>query len=214
MVNSDIRVSKILVGGSTQVLIEGGDYTLTGGGTYAGGIIVLATALAAGEILEVLRDVPFTQPTDLRNQGGVFPETIEVMVDRLTMIVQQLKNSLISFQQGNNDYYSSPTFIGISLDASAPVSVDRDITGQSPFRSNNNFLYYAKFTASADVNFTVQILEGSTIRYEFPHIQQAAEDSPFTLHFSQSNATLTLRIIKHSGGAATVTLEFCGMELV
>lgn len=74
---------------STQ-LINGSDFTVTGAGNEAGGVLTLATAKARGFTLYIDRQVPVTQETAYQ-QNSAFPaKTTETALDKLTMIVQQL----------------------------------------------------------------------------------------------------------------------------
>jgi len=57
------------------------DYTVTGVGDEGGGTIVLNSALASGLTVTFLLNVPFTQETDLENQGAYYAETVEAALD-------------------------------------------------------------------------------------------------------------------------------------
>lgn len=70
------------------------DYTVTGVGSAAGGTIVLATALPSGHKIAIVRWLPLTQPTDIRNQGGYFPDTVEDQLDRFGHEILQLQDQL------------------------------------------------------------------------------------------------------------------------
>jgi len=61
---------------------------------------VSGSPLPAGETLTIVSDVPETQGTVLPNAGGWFPKTVERALDRVTVLVQQLRevqNRSISF---------------------------------------------------------------------------------------------------------------------
>lgn len=79
------------------------DYTVSGVGVGAGGNVTLVNAsqawLTSGNlttdwILTIRRVRPFTQTTDIRNQGPFLPEAIEDAFDHLVMLAQQLDNTL------------------------------------------------------------------------------------------------------------------------
>ena len=70
------------------------DYTVTGVGSAAGGTIILATALPSGHKIAIVRWLPLTQPTDIRNQGGYFPDTVEDQLDRFGHEILQLQDQL------------------------------------------------------------------------------------------------------------------------
>lgn len=78
----------------TTLSLEGGDYTVTGVGDEAGGTIVKATPLLAGQKLSMVRSPNFTQDTTLENQGAYYPEVIENRFDMLTMQVQAVKEGV------------------------------------------------------------------------------------------------------------------------
>ena len=69
-------------------------YTVSGVGQDAGGNVTMVTAPPTGATLTIVRNVPFTQATDLRNQGGFYPEVHERVFDRLTMQTQQLSEEV------------------------------------------------------------------------------------------------------------------------
>lgn len=77
------------------------DVTLTMGTDYSvslnadqnanpGGTVTLPVALAAGYKLTITSSLPYTQATDLTNQGGFYPAVITNALDRLTILCQQL----------------------------------------------------------------------------------------------------------------------------
>lgn len=71
------------------------DYTVDGAGDEGGGSITLvAGALASGYVLSIRRVVDLLQETDYRNQGSMFPETIESALDLLTMMAQQQQDEI------------------------------------------------------------------------------------------------------------------------
>ena len=66
-------------------------YTVTGEGVAGGGTVTMLTEPAAGEVLTILREVPYTQPSNYTNSGTFDQETLEQDLDELTMMTQQLK---------------------------------------------------------------------------------------------------------------------------
>lgn len=87
--NSHLRVIRTSSIGLDSVLALTTDYTVAGAGG-ASGSITLVTALAVGEKLTVIRNVPFTQLADYV-QNDAFPsESHERALDQLTMQTQQL----------------------------------------------------------------------------------------------------------------------------
>ncbi|WP_065755378.1 hypothetical protein [Bradyrhizobium paxllaeri] len=88
-----IRVIRAQAGIET-VLTLGADYTVSGVGDAGGGSITATVAPTAAQTITILRDVPFTQDTDLENQGSYFAETIEAALDLSAMRDQQLRSAL------------------------------------------------------------------------------------------------------------------------
>lgn len=76
------------------VLTLGADYTVSGVGNVGGGSITMIAAPTASQTITLLRNVPFTQETDLENQGAYFAETVEASFDLSVMRDQQLSERL------------------------------------------------------------------------------------------------------------------------
>jgi hypothetical protein len=79
-------------GETTQVL--GTNYTVTGAGVLTGGTVTMTVAPASGQTLVISRNVPLTQETDLQPNDRLPAETLEQSIDKLTMITQQLDDSM------------------------------------------------------------------------------------------------------------------------
>lgn len=88
--SSNMVVTRIDLTDVETTLALGTDYTITGAGGYAGGNIILSSPLPNGYGLTLVRDLPITQETDLRNQGTFFAEVHEDAFDKLTMLIQQV----------------------------------------------------------------------------------------------------------------------------
>lgn len=91
--------------GPTNYSVSVSSFPGTGSITYpASGEI----RLGADEKLVIARDLDFTQLTVLENQGGYFPKVQEGVFDRLTILLQQLKEAVdrslkISIGQSDGD---------------------------------------------------------------------------------------------------------------
>ena len=59
-----------------------------------GGNVVFDVPPPAGKQITILRDVPATQEVDLQNNTAFYPEVIEQAMDKLTMLVQQVSETL------------------------------------------------------------------------------------------------------------------------
>jgi hypothetical protein len=87
--NAHIQVIRTSSTGVDTTLALTTDYTVTGAGG-ASGSVTLVTALAVGQQLTIIRNVPFTQEADYV-QNDAFPaESHERALDKLTMQTQQL----------------------------------------------------------------------------------------------------------------------------
>lgn len=87
--NSHLQVIRTSTLGLDSTLTLTTDYSVTGAGG-ASGTVTLVAALAVGEKLTIIRNVPFTQDADYV-QNDAFPaESHERALDKLTMEVQQV----------------------------------------------------------------------------------------------------------------------------
>lgn len=98
--NSDLALTLTSASGATSALVLDSDYSValnadqdaSPGGTItyprvgSGGLL-----LPTGSSLIAIGDTPYDQPTDLTNEGGFYPSTIEDMSDRSTIQIQQLE---------------------------------------------------------------------------------------------------------------------------
>jgi hypothetical protein len=93
---AELQVVLTSAGGIETIQTLTTHYTVSGVGQDAGGNVTMVAAPSAGSSLTIVRDVAFVQNTDLRNQGGFYPEVHERVFDRLTMQTQQLKRGVDS----------------------------------------------------------------------------------------------------------------------
>ena len=94
LANSDLKVTLRKADGTEVVKTLTTDYTVTGAGNTAGGTVTMGTAPASGETLVITRNVSLTQPIDYQ-PNDLFPaNTHEQALDRLTMITQQINETL------------------------------------------------------------------------------------------------------------------------
>lgn len=69
-------------------------YSITGINNPVGGTVTYSPALTTNQTITIQRIVPLTQVVDLDNQGAFYPTVVEGSLDYLTMITQQLSDSL------------------------------------------------------------------------------------------------------------------------
>jgi hypothetical protein len=73
------------------LLVVDTDYTVSGVGDDAGGLVTFINAPVAGTTIAIIRAAPYTQEVSLP-LGGIFPSTsVEAALDQQTMLAQQLK---------------------------------------------------------------------------------------------------------------------------
>ncbi|PUB80897.1 MAG: hypothetical protein DBP02_19835 [gamma proteobacterium symbiont of Ctena orbiculata] len=102
--DDDHLVVKLTPSGWTETtLTQGTHYTVTlnsdqddnpGGSIEFPGID--NNPMPTGDTLLIERVVDLLQETDLQNQGGYYPEVVESALDKLTMMIQQLQEELVS----------------------------------------------------------------------------------------------------------------------
>lgn len=91
---ADVLVVRADSNGAEYTLALGTDYTVSlnaDQNANPGGIVTKASALATGESLAITSQVSATQPTQLTNSGGFYPSVINDSLDRLTILIQQLR---------------------------------------------------------------------------------------------------------------------------
>jgi hypothetical protein len=91
--NSDIEISLSGREVTPMLLVEGSDYALTGAGLNgSGGTVTLTLPLAIGESLTVSRVLDYVQATAFTNLGAFYPNIHEIAIDRLCMLIQQVRD--------------------------------------------------------------------------------------------------------------------------
>ena len=135
---SDLFVVRLDVSASVeQTLVLNANYNVTlnpDQNSNPGGIVTLTAPLAVGYTLTLTSDVPDTQPTDLTNQGGFYPDVINDALDRATIQIQQVQTEIdrtitapISLPAGTDLTFPMPEanqFIGWNSTATALQNLD------------------------------------------------------------------------------------------
>jgi hypothetical protein len=85
--SSDIVVESEL-DGVTNTLVNGVDYTISGG-DGGGGTVTPLAAIADGTNWIIYRTLPRTQPIDFENQDTILPSAIEEGIDRVTLMLME-----------------------------------------------------------------------------------------------------------------------------
>ncbi len=104
-----------LIDGDDETVVNPSDYTVRGAGRDDGGSVVFNDPPASGLTVLIQRMVPYTQPTDYKNQGSFYPRTHERSFDRNVMQVQQLAEEV-------GRTLRIPAYVqGVSMDMPRPV---------------------------------------------------------------------------------------------
>jgi len=194
--NTDLRVIKTSTAGveTDQTLTT--HYTVSGVGDTGGGNVTMLTAPASGEKITILRDMTFTQTTDLRNQGGFYPEVHERVFDRLTMQTQQLKEAVDRAVQVDPSSATDPAdLIDDLLDAASDAEAAAGAAGASETAAAASALSAAGSATAA------QAAANSVFWSDVVFLTSA--DSPYTVLASQRSK---LFAVDTTGGAVTITL--------
>lgn len=94
---ADVLVVRTDLNALETVLTLSTDYTVTlnsNQDSNPGGTVVLPAALTTGYLLTLSSQVGALQATDLTNQGGFYPSVLNTALDKLTILVQQLKEQV------------------------------------------------------------------------------------------------------------------------
>jgi len=94
---ADVLVIRTDLSAIESTLVLNTDYTVTlnsNQDSNPGGSVVLPSALATGYLLTLSSQVGALQATDLTNQGGFYPSVLNTALDKLTILVQQLKEQV------------------------------------------------------------------------------------------------------------------------
>lgn len=95
LADSDLKVIKVTIADGTEsVQVLNTDYTVTGAANPAGGSVVMASAPSSSYSIVIYRDPPATQAVDLVENDPLPAETLEGAYDKLTMLIQRVKDVL------------------------------------------------------------------------------------------------------------------------
>lgn len=94
--NTDLIVTyTVIATGVDTVKTITTDYTVAGGGGASGSVTVTGTAPASTIRITITRSVPLTQETDLIEGSAVLADTIEKSLDKATILIQQVSESVV-----------------------------------------------------------------------------------------------------------------------
>jgi hypothetical protein len=144
-VDDDLNVVMADTFGAESTLVLNSDYTVNLNADQdanPGGTVVLTNPLADDFLLVLTSQLPNLQPTDLTNQGGFYPQVVTRSLDRLTILVQQLKEQISR---------AVKVPITAAFDATADALIARIISAES---SSSADAASAAASAAAAATFT------------------------------------------------------------
>lgn len=135
------------------------DYNVTGEGVQSGGTVTMISAPATGEKLTIIREVDYTQSTDLQDNTDFQAETLETTFDRSVMMSQQLKeitDRCIKLKTSSTE--TAPTVDDLSGNSGKAIIVN----------STENGYTYTSITSSTAVgDFTKNRFSGTGSQTDF-----------------------------------------------
>lgn len=141
--SADIRVVRTTPAGVESDLVIASDYTVSLNAdqeTNPGGTITTLTTYTDGKIT-IVGSLAYGQPTVLTNLGGFFPKVIEAALDRLGILIQQLKE-------------------GLDRALTLPVSAPSGTSAQLPVPAASSLLGW-NTAATALQNYTTSVLNSA-----------------------------------------------------
>lgn len=152
--NTDVLVQQTDVNGNIKTLVYGSDYTVTLNSNQSsspGGTITLTTALPSGYTLVMTSQVKALQSVDIQNPSNFYPSVVTQEFDYLTVLVQQLQQSISQTLTLPLAYAS-----GVSTQLPAPVANqligwNATGTGLQNFNASTLASIVAFGTANADI---------------------------------------------------------------
>lgn len=117
----------------TTAWVQGTNYTLSGAGNFAGGTLTATVAPAVGLELRIRRILPILQLSDFVSNDTLPAETVERDYDYLTMVCQQLSDSIALLGSGSAISFQNVGASGVSSYAgmSGTVAQFKKIVGAS-----------------------------------------------------------------------------------
>ena len=155
---ADLEVVRVLVStGAETTLTLTTDYTVSLNGNQntnpGGSITLVAGNLATGYNLVITSNVANTQPTDLTNQGGFYPEVITDSLDRATIQIQQISDI-------GDRTLKIPISDGTGLDMELPTAAQR-ANSFLAFDSSGEPTVLTAGTSGAPATITRQVFSGT-----------------------------------------------------
>lgn len=196
--DDDLQVIVADTDGAETILTKTTDYTVTGVGGASGGNIVLVNAgqawLTGGYLktnyhLTVLGGRAYEQDTSIRNQGPFYPNVAEDAWDKLTVLVQQLRervNRAITLKKTSTE--SGVEFTGVvSGNAGEVIVVNADADGIEP--SGTTITQIATYASQAAASATAAATSASNASASASSASSSATAAAASASAAASSAT-------------------------
>jgi hypothetical protein len=216
---ADLRVVKVDSNGveSELSLDAAGGFSVTFNGdlpsagyiTYP--IDVNGTTLATGESIVVMRNMDYSQETDITNAGSFRAQVIENALDKLTMLVQQLKDSMdraivapISTPLGTTYELPVPAagaFLAWNGSEDGLENIESDGSNLLEQIDSEHFVIDTFSGTGAQTDFTLSATPGHENACDvfIDGVRQASVDSSNNAKYSVSGTTFTFATAPPSG---------------
>jgi hypothetical protein len=200
-------------------------YTVTGAGVEAGGTVTFLTPPASGTTVIIYRDKSAIQELDVNENGKIPSDNLEKQLDKLTMMVQRVKNKLarsVGLKEGFtasfdpslpaimvNDGYLKTTSAGTALEYVSEADLINTIsTGSQAFIasralvSDSNGLATQSATTSTEIGYVSGVT--SAIQTQLNAKQDTITGAASTV--VSSNLTANRAVISGAAGKLTTTI--------
>lgn len=203
--DEDIRVVETVISTAVETdLVLNTNYTVTRnvnqdenpGGSITYKVGGITTALPSTKKLTLVGNFDFEQPTDIPNGGAFFASILETSLDRVTMLIKQVKEQADRAVKVQVSGTQSPDELVESL-FSAAVAADVDAAAAAASADAA-----ATSETNAAVSAAAALAAAASIGYKDVVFVTAA-DSPYTATQADSGKLLS---VDTSGGAFTVNL--------
>lgn len=168
--DSDIRVVETVISTGVETdLVLNTNYIVTRnvdqdnnpGGSITYKVGGVTTALPSTKKLTIVGDFDYAQPTDIPNGGAFFANVIETALDRVTMLIKQLKERV------DNALTLPVSVSGVSAELPAPEST-AIIGWNEDANALRNYSSAELAGSIATVDWRTDIFDGDDATLEFP----------------------------------------------
>lgn len=193
--------------GAETILVLTTNYTVTGAGNAAGGSITTLSTYASGYTLSIFRNPQVVQETDLEENDSLPAESLEMALDKLTMIAQRHDDLLersVTLSDGTAAGSFDPTLPEV-LTADTVVKINSAGDGFEEGPSAADIADAQANAAIATAAAATATAAAATVTSAFYRdvVYKTSADSPVTISSSDNGK---LYSFDTSGGAISVTL--------